>query len=77
MKKVIALLLVFILCLSLCACGSKKEEEAFNASREAFNKITEVYAKLDEYSQDIYMAFHLGENSPGSYDGYKGYDFEK
>lgn len=77
MKKILALILALALCLSLCACGGKKDEEAFNASREAFNKITEVYVKLDEYSQDIYTAFYLGENSPGSYDGYKGYDFEK
>lgn len=77
MKKIIALILALALCLSLCACGGKKDEEAFSACRDAFNKITEAYAILDKYSQDIYTAFNLGENSPGSYDGYKGYDFEK
>jgi len=79
MKKIIALILALMLCLTLCACSEKKNEEniAFVACGDAFNKITEVYTILEEYSQDICTAFDLGMNSPGGYDGYKGYDFEK
>lgn len=66
MKKTIALLLAFILCLSLCACGSKKvegkgyrsPEEALIAYAEALkagdvNKILSTFAvetKVENYS---------------------------
>ena len=76
MKKAISLLLALAMCLSLCACGAG-DDEALNLSREAFNKITEAYVILNEFSQDIYTAWYLGIHSSGKYDGYKGYDFEK
>lgn len=42
MKKIVTLLLTFIMCISLCACESKAEKELRKA-REAANRADEVY----------------------------------
>ena len=76
MKKIIALLLLFSVCLSLCACtGStkvmdpaEKTKKAFENSGEAFKLITEAYLITNEFSQDLYEAWRIGVNDKSSYD---------
>jgi len=59
MKRVIALLLATVMCLSLAACsgGNKK---AFDLSESAFNNIQEAYEMLDVIGNDILTAWKLG-----------------
>lgn len=68
MKKAIALILAFAMCLSLCACGGNSSKEAFDVSKEAFIKITTAYKMVNQYSEDIYEAWYLGVRDSKSYD---------
>lgn len=57
-KKLLALLLVMVMCFSLTACGGNKK--AFEASKAAYDSINEAYAIVEKMGSDIYEAWRLG-----------------
>lgn len=58
MKKMVALLLVFSLSISLCACsGSKK---AFEVSKDAYDNVDVAYEITEQFGEDIYEAWRVG-----------------
>ena len=57
MKKMIALLLVAVMCISLVACGSEKK--AFENSKAAYNNINIAYEITEQYGDDVYNAWRL------------------
>ena len=59
MKKWIALLLVAVMCLSLCACGGGNKK-AFNASKDAYDNIDIAYEITEQFGSDIYEAWRMG-----------------
>ena len=59
MKKLIALLLFLVMCLSLAACGSG-EKKAFEASKSAYDNIDIAYEITEQFGSDIYEAWRLG-----------------
>ena len=58
MKKLIALLLAFVMCLSLAACGGPDKQpaiDAFNAANTAFNEVANVMNENpDDFDQEIF-----------------------
>lgn len=58
MKRIIALLLSLILCLSLSACNENKK--AFEASKVAYENIDTAYQIVEDFGSDIYEAWRLG-----------------
>lgn len=58
MKKLIALFIVVILAVSLCACGG--DNKAFVASKAAYDNIDIAYEITEQYGSDIYEAWRLG-----------------
>lgn len=58
MKRIIALLLVIVMCLSLAACNSDKK--AFEASKAAYDNIAIAYAITERFGTDLYEAWRLG-----------------
>lgn len=59
MKKLIALLLFLVMCLSLAACGSG-EKKAFEVSKSAYDNIDIAYEITEQFGSDIYEAWRLG-----------------
>lgn len=59
MKKLIALLLILVMCLSLAACGGG-EKKAFEASKAAYDNIDIAYEITEQFGSDIYEAWRLG-----------------
>ena len=59
MKKLIALSLALVMCLSLCACGGGSKK-AFEASKAAYDNIDIAYEITEQYGSDIYDAWQHG-----------------
>ncbi len=59
MKRILAIFLVAIMCVSLTACGGKKKK-AFEASKAAYDNINTAYEISEQFSEDIYEAWRLG-----------------
>jgi len=59
MKKLVALLLILIMCLSLVAC-SGGDKKAFEASKAAYDNIDIAYEITEQFGSDIYEAWRLG-----------------
>lgn len=57
-KKIVGMLLVMVMCISLCACGGDKK--AFETSKLAYDNITTAYEITECYGTDIYEAWRLG-----------------
>lgn len=58
MKRIIALLLALVMCISLTACGGDKK--AFEASKVAYDNIDIAYEITEQYGSDLYEAWRLG-----------------
>ncbi len=58
MKKFTALILILIMCLSLCACGGSNQK-AFEKSKEAYDNIDIAYEITDQFGSDVYEAWRL------------------
>ena len=56
MKKILFIILALAMCLGLSACG----DDAFDMSKEAYDKIAAAYDITDTYASDIYEAWRLG-----------------
>jgi len=59
MKKLVALLLILVMCLSLAACGGG-EKKAYEASKAAYDNIDIAYEITEQFGSDIYEAWRLG-----------------
>jgi len=59
MKKLVALLLILIMCLSLVAC-SGGDKKTFEASKAAYDNIDIAYEITEQFGSDIYEAWRLG-----------------
>ena len=72
MKKLVALVLALVLCIGMCACSKPDDSEnmelAFEGSKEAFEHVTDAYIATNEFSKDIYEAWHFGVNYRKDYD---------
>ena len=69
MKKILALVLALLMVVPFVACGAKKNDKtAFEKSKVAFQKTTEAYLMVNEYSIDLYDAWHIGINEKSRYD---------
>ena len=53
--------------LSMSACGFS-QRKAYNASKNAFEKTTEAYLLVNQFSKDIYEAWRMGINERSSFD---------
>ncbi len=60
MKKILVLLLVAVMCFSMCACGKQEQANAFDMSKQAFNNIHSAYEKVEDISADVYEAWRIG-----------------
>lgn len=58
MKKLISLILAFVVCLCFTACGGEKK--AFEASKAAYENIDTAYQITAKYGSDIYEAWRMG-----------------
>ena len=59
MKRVLTLLLAFVVCFSLCACSNQKDAQAKQKAKEAYDFLAEAYAKTDEIGSGIYGVWAL------------------
>ena len=59
MKKIVSLILVLVMCLSLCACGGS-DKKAFEASKLAYDNIDIAYEITEQFGEDLYEAWRLG-----------------
>ncbi len=59
MKRAVSLLLVLIMCLSMCACGNSNKK-AFEVSKAAYDNIDIAYDIADNMGSDLYEAWRLG-----------------
>ena len=59
MKKVVALLLAFVVSVSLCACGGGNKK-AFEASKAAYDNVDVAYEITEQFGSDLYEAWRLG-----------------
>lgn len=57
MKKLVALLLTLVMCLSLVACGGPDKQpaiDAFNKAKDSFNEVAvEINKEPDAYAQEV------------------------
>lgn len=61
MKKVVALLLVMVMSVSLCACGGKSgNKKAFDSSKAAYDNVDVAYEITEKFGEDIYEAWRVG-----------------
>ena len=58
MKRMIALLLVIVMCVPLAACNSDKK--AFEVSKAAYDNIDIAYEITEQFGSDLYEAWRLG-----------------
>ena len=63
MKRVLSLLLAFVVCFSLCACSNQKDAQAKKKAKEAYDFLAEAYAKTDEIGSGIYGVWALNVGS--------------
>ena len=59
MKKLTAIILVLVMCVSMTACGGGNKK-AFEASKAAYVNIDIAYEITEQYGSDIYEAWRLG-----------------
>ena len=59
MKKVLALILVVLMCVSMTACGGGNKK-AFEASKAAYDNIDIAYEIAEQFGSDVYEAWRLG-----------------
>lgn len=59
MKKLVALILVAIMCTSMTACGGGNKK-AFEASKTAYENIDTAYEITEQFGSDIYEAWRVG-----------------
>ena len=55
MKKLVSMILCFIMVISLCSCGKEKK-----AAQEVYDNVGEAYELLERFSSDIYSAWRTG-----------------
>ena len=60
MKRTISLLLVFLLCLSVCACGNNNNN-AYEVSKKTYESIKSAHGILQQYNEDLYNAWKIGK----------------
>lgn len=65
MKRVLALVLAILMATVLVSCG---KEKAFDKSKIAFQKTTEAYLLVNDFSSKIYEAWYVGVNLKNNYD---------
>lgn len=58
MKKLIALILAALMCVSLTACGGNKK--AFEVSKTAYDNVDIAYEISEQFASDLYEAWRLG-----------------
>lgn len=61
MKRVLSIVLTIIICFSMASCGlkSKKDAEAFEIAKQAYDSINRAYAQTCEVADDIYSAWQV------------------
>lgn len=59
MKKVLAVFLAFVICVSVTACGVGNKK-AFEMSKEAYDNVNVAYEIVEQIGSDIYDAWMLG-----------------
>lgn len=57
-RKIIAVILTLVMCVSMCSCGGNKK--AFEASKAAYDNIDIAYEITEQFGSDIYEAWRLG-----------------
>ena len=62
MKRIIALLLAVVMCISLCSCGNDKK--AFEKSQEAYENIKAAYDIVTDFAVDYYEVWRAGIYEP-------------
>ena len=69
MKKMLALIIALVFCLSLVACGgnARANKKAYDDSKLAFDYITKAYLATNEFSSDIYEAWFQGVNNKNNF----------
>ena len=67
MKKLLALLMVFILCASLCAC-TNSEDEFKTSYIDMYNRLQKQYENCDQLTELIYTVWSIvgTEHAPGT-----------
>ena len=59
MKKLTAIILVLVMCVSMTACGGG-DKKAFEASKVAYDNVDIAYEITEQYGSDLYEAWRLG-----------------
>lgn len=59
MKKVIAMILVVVMCASMSACGGGNKK-AYEASKAAYENVDIAYEITEQFGSDIYEAWRMG-----------------
>lgn len=59
MKKLTAIILVLVMCVSMTACGGGNKK-AFEASKAAYDNVDIAYEITEQFGSDLYEAWRLG-----------------
>ena len=59
MKKLTAIVLVLVMCVSMTACGGGNKK-AFEASKAAYDNVDIAYEITEQFGSDLYEAWRLG-----------------